>query len=83
MPTHVLLAHSYVVYIVCGVLALFFDLIISLQFRKIAVIKGWPSLKYFFYPFFFSVAGYLMVVALPDRGTTGTRSFDSSDLPEL
>jgi len=70
-------------YLIIGLIALALDVLVSLEFRRIAAIKGWPSIKYFFYPFFFFLAGYIMVAALPDRGTMNNGSFDSGDLPEL
>ncbi len=42
-------------------------IILAVQFRKIAVMKGHESVKYFWFPFLFGLVGILMVVALPDR----------------
>ncbi len=37
------------------------------EFYKIALEKGHDSPKYLWLPFFFSIAGILLVIALPDR----------------
>lgn len=36
-------------------------------FDEIAVSKGYPPMSYFWYCFWLGLAGWLMVVALPDR----------------
>lgn len=69
--------------ILIAVVALAADFLIAWEFRKIAVIKGWNSIKYFFFAFFFTLIGYLMILALPDRGSLAEGSFESGDLPEL
>ncbi|USF26306.1 hypothetical protein N510_001234 [Firmicutes bacterium ASF500] len=49
---------------------------------EIAVMKGHPQKKYFWWCFGMAVFGYSMVIALPDRhGTQSTPSAD--ELPEL
>ncbi len=73
----------YLLWILAGVVALVLDYFVAREFYQIAAIKGWPGKKYFFFAFFFSIAGYIMVAALPDRGTQSGGSFESSDLPEL
>ena len=74
---------SVIFWILGALLLLAVDFLIAWEFRKIAVIKGWNSKKYFFYAFFFTLAGYLMIQALPDRGSISEGSFESGDLPEL
>ena len=74
---------SVIFWILGALLFLAVDFLIAWEFRKIAVIKGWNSKKYFFYAFFFTLAGYLMIQALPDRGSISEGSFESGDLPEL
>lgn len=72
---------------VCIGLALNF--FVSNEFYKVAVMKGYDEGKYLWIPFFFGVAGYLLVVALPDRaarkenvsGVVNTKPVD--EIPEL
>ena len=56
---------------------------IAMEFYKAAVARGWPNKKYFWICFLLPIAGYLLVVALPDRGGPALGSFESNDLPEL
>ncbi len=41
--------------------------IICKDFHTAAVQKGYEGKKYFWYGFFFGLAGYLLVIALPDK----------------
>lgn len=51
---------------------------------EIAVMKGHPQKKYFWWCFWMAVYGYPMVIALPDRRGAQTQSDPSADeLPEL
>ena len=59
------------------------DYFVAREFYLAAAMKGWASKKYFFFAFFLTVIGYLLVVALPDRGSVSAGSFESRDLPEL
>ena len=56
---------------------------VACEFYKVAVMKGWAQRKYFFFAFFLTLIGYLLITALPDRGGAAAGSFDSRDLPEL
>lgn len=47
---------------------LILDYFIADEFRSIAQRKGYCGRKYFWWSFFTGFIGYLMVVALPDRG---------------
>ncbi len=42
--------------------------IIANEMDRIAAIKGHPEKRWFWYCFFFGVAGWIMVAMLPDRG---------------
>lgn len=51
---------------------------------EIAVMKGHPEKKYFWWCFWMAMFGYPMVIALPDRRGAQTQSTPSADeLPEL
>lgn len=56
---------------------------VAKEFYKAAVARGWPQKKYFWLCFLLPLAGYLLVIALPDRGGAALGSFVSTDLPEL
>jgi Gpi18-like mannosyltransferase len=51
---------------------------------EIAVMKGHPQKKYFWWCFWMAIFGYPMVIALPDRRGAQMQSVPSGDeLPEL
>jgi len=52
------------------------------EFYKIAEDKGYHSRKYFWWAFFVPVMGYLLIVAMPDRGGD-QRTVYNQDLPDL
>ena len=56
---------------------------VAKEFYIAAVSRGWPQRKYFWFCFLLPFAGYLLVLALPDRGGPALGSFESADLPEL
>lgn len=58
------------VYIMVGCLVLALNYIIAKAFADVATDKGYTESKYFWYCFLFSVAGYLLVVALPSKEQT-------------
>ena len=64
---------------VCLVVSYF----VAKEFYKAAVARGWPQKKYFWICFLLPVIGYLLVIALPDRGGPALGSFVSDDLPDL
>lgn len=51
------------------IVALVFSGWMAYKFQTIAEMKGHDGSKYFWYCFFFSVAGWVMVAALPDLST--------------
>lgn len=69
--------------IVVGLVILALDFFVAKEFYLAAATKGWASKKYFFFAFFLTVIGYLMIIALPDRGSVSAGSFESRDLPQL
>ena len=59
---------SIVFYLVLIAGGIVLNVFISKWFRNIAQMKGHNEKRYFWVPFFFGLVGYLMVIALPDRG---------------
>ena len=72
-----------IIYIIIAAAIIVVNYFIAKEFYKAAVMKGWASKKYFWFPFFFTLAGYILVAALPDRGGKDMSVFCSDDLPEL
>ena len=70
----------YLLLVAAGLVVSYF---VAQEFYKAAVAKGWPQKKYFWLCFLLTGAGYLLVLALPDRGGSAQESFTSDDLPEL
>lgn len=56
------------VFILIGIAALAFLCLIAKEFANVAKEKGYSQKKYFWYSFLLGIIGYLLVVALPDRG---------------
>lgn len=74
-----------VVLYILGIFAVFIvvliDAVIAGFFYEAAKEKGYPHMKYFWLCFLTSFAGYLLVIALPDRGNT--QQALSDELPDL
>lgn len=56
---------------------------VSVEFYRVAVMKGWPEKKYLLFAIFLWVVGYMLIIALPDRGGYGRKAVESDDLPEI
>ena len=57
---------------------------VAKEFYYVAEQKGYAERKYFWYAFLLNWIGYLLIIALPDRGTNNTsRNFDIDQLPTL
>lgn len=71
--------------LIIGLLAAY--ILAAKEFNSIANQKGYPGGKYGWWCFLFPAAGYLMVIALPDRGTKAVApakpEFENETLPEL
>jgi len=71
-------------YIAIFIISIVISYFIAKEFYKAALMKGWNSKKYFWIPFLLGLVGYLLVIALPDRGGVQHMSvMISDDLPEL
>ena len=56
----------------------------ALEFNNIAHLKGYSGGKYGWWSIIFPLAGYLMVIALPDRnGAPGARTPSSAAKPTV
>ena len=74
--------HTVFLIAACAAL-LVLDFFVAREFYLAAAAKGWASKKYFYFAFFLTLIGYLLILALPDRGSISAGSFESRDLPEL
>lgn len=58
-------------------LILYINYLIAREFYLAAYDKGYTSKKYLWIPFLLGMIGYILVIALPDRGTTKTTNANS------
>lgn len=70
-----------ILYLIILGVAIWVDWILAKQFFEVAQQKGHSENKYFWFCFWLGVIGYLLVIALPDRGNT--RQAASDELPDL
>lgn len=60
---------------------------ISEEFYNLAEQKGYSDRKYFWYGFIFNLAGFLLIIALPDKTKTDVNyeanNFAEYELPEI
>ena len=71
----------YILIIAFCALMLWVLFLIAKEFYKAAQAKGYSEKKYFWIPFWLGIVGYMLVIALPDRGNTPKAVID--ELPEL
>ena len=57
--------------------------IIAWEFSNIAKKKGYYEKRWFWYSFLFTVCGYLMIIALPNKNTDTAAGRQFDELPEL
>lgn len=75
-----------IVSIVTAVIALALlavHILVSAEFYRVAVMKGWSEKKYLVMAIFLWVIGYMLIIALPDRGGYGRKAVESDDLPDI
>lgn len=73
---------------IIAIAVLIAQIMAALEFNSIANCKGYLGNKYGWWCFWFPAAGYLMVIALPDRSQKAEtvpekEVFDNNTLPEL
>lgn len=61
------------------IIVLVIDYLIAREFYRAAELKGYPQQKYLWICFFFGIAGYLLVIALPTSGSAPR----SDELPDI
>lgn len=68
---------------ICVVLAI--NYFIAYEFYRIAVMKGHDDDKYLWISFLFAFAGYMLVIALPDRSDKNVKIEKNTvdEIPEL
>lgn len=66
----------WLLYLVILVAALFLNYFMAEWFYEVAEAKGYYERKYFHIAFWFGIAGYLLVIALPDRGNGAVATAD-------
>ena len=71
-----------VVLLLVAVVALWLAGYLANQFYEVAKEKGFTDRKYLWICFWLGAIGYLLVIALPDRGTHTTPAI-SDELPDL
>lgn len=59
-----------ILYVIFLALVIYLDYYIAKQFESVAKNKGYTERKYFHLCFWLGLVGYLLVIALPDRGLT-------------
>ena len=67
--------------LVVAIVAIWIAWLIAKEFYAAANVKGYYEEKYLWICFFLGVIGYLLVVALPDRGNAAKSV--SNELPDL
>ena len=75
--------NNFVVGLALAAIGIAVDFFVAKEFYRVAVMKGWSDRKYFWFPLLLCVIGYLLVIALPDRGGAHMSVLESEDLPEI
>lgn len=70
-----------IIFLLLGIALICLNYFLAKWFFEAAEAKGWHSRKYFWICFWLGLVGYLLVIALPDRGNTPQAVSD--ELPDL
>ena len=63
------------------IISIIIDYLLAKEFYSVAISKGYKDKKYFWYSYIFLFAGYLLVVALPDKNNKTEKNI--AELPEI
>lgn len=69
------------IYFLIAIAVIVIYYLIAREFYNIACQKGHYKKRYLWIPFFFSIIGYCMVIALPDRGSEKEKNFIAEPNP--
>ena len=72
-------AETALVVIIGLVLYIVIAFLLANEFSDVAAMKGHSDRKYFWFCFFFSILGYFLVIALPDRGEKRDKKYGEED----
>ncbi|MBQ7485511.1 MAG: SHOCT domain-containing protein [Oscillospiraceae bacterium] len=70
-------------YFLLAIIGLWIFYLLAVEFQKAAKAKGWLGEKYKWICFFLPLAGYLLVIALPDRKSDVQSQNNATALKEL
>lgn len=73
---------EFLAFIICLV-AIALWIMVANEFGTIAELKGYDKMRYALFTVFFSVAGMLMVIALPKKEASDSPKKIAEELPEL
>lgn len=67
-----------------SVLTIILAFAIAKEFERIAEMKGYEEKRYFWWSFLLTVAGWAMVIALPDRsGAVQDKPVTEDEIPDI
>lgn len=70
-------------WVIIAIVAFAVHCFVAFEFYNAAKMKGWSEKKYLIMAVFLWIAGYLLIIALPDRAGSTMSAVISDDLPEL
>ena len=59
------------------------DIFVAVELQKVAVMKGFTDNKYFWVPCLLGLPGWLLVIALPDRGNAAEQPVSEDEIPDI
>ena len=70
-----------VISVIVLIISIIIDYLLAKEFYSVAKSKGYKDKKYFWYSYMFLFAGYLLIIALPDKNSETGKNID--ELPEI
>lgn len=70
-----------VISVIVLIISIIIDYLLAKEFYSVAKSKGYKDKKYFWYSYMFLFAGYLLIIALPDKNSETDKNID--ELPEI